>query len=96
MGIPRSARALNAVARLTQRALTDPERTAVAQALGALNGVDSIIDELLEDLADLLGVPNPDDDEMDDALMSAVQANADRLVTAEYRRRIVTLLSLAG
>ena len=94
--VPRSARALNAIAKISARALTDPERTAIAQALGALNGVDSIVDELLEDLAGLLGVPNPDDDEMDEASTSALQENADPMVTAEYRRRVATLLSLAG
>ena len=60
----RSAMALDIEARV-QRALTDPERTNLAVILGALNAADDALDDVLESLSALLGIPNVDECECD-------------------------------
>jgi phage head maturation protease len=43
-----------------QRALTDPERTSLATVLGSLVVADDALDDVIEALAAILGVPSPD------------------------------------
>lgn len=44
----------------SRRALTDPEKTSLATLLGSLTVVDDAVDDVIEALAMILGVPNPD------------------------------------
>lgn len=59
------------------RALAPADAAMMAQILGMAASIDLIVDEMQEDLADVLGVPNPDD-EMDDTPDPAAAARAAR------------------
>lgn len=56
----------------------------LAQILGKVAAVDNIVDELQEQIADELGVPNPDLDSMDDAARAAAVARVLRAQDEDF------------
>lgn len=74
---PRRARAM-LTALQQERALSAPDAAVMAQILGMAASIDLIVDEMQEDLAEALGVENPDD-EADD---TARAKNVSRLLMA--------------
>lgn len=75
---------------LEQRAASDEDIASVlTRALGYFTSVDNIVDAAQEELADALGIPNPDEDaepDEDDAARAAV------LIELELRKRRLHLL----
>lgn len=61
----RSRAVTEARARLLQRALSDPERTDLAVLLGSLSAADDALDDALEGLSAMLGIPSVDECECD-------------------------------
>lgn len=75
-----------------KRTLTDPERTSLAVLLGSLSVVDDGLDDVLEALAALLGVENPDmEDDMEEmsslVLKDAAKTRAQQVRQATDRPR---------
>lgn len=54
-----------------QRALAPEDASFLNQVLGWLTSIDNIVDEGQESIADYLGVPNPDSDEVEDTTAAA-------------------------
>ena len=64
------------VERIARRSLSDPEKSQVAEILGRVNAVDTVIDEVLEDLAAMLSMTNPDAEEMGEEMDAAARSAA--------------------
>jgi hypothetical protein len=75
---------------LEQRAATDEDVASVlTRALGYFTAIDTIVDNAQDEIAEVLGIPNPDEDESVEAIEDAARAIR---VAAEQRERIVALL----
>ena len=79
----------SALKALETRAASDEDiRSVLTRALGYFAAVDAIVDQAQDDVADALGIPNPDDDESSDMADAARMARH----ALELRRRRLHLL----
>jgi HK97 family phage prohead protease len=80
----------SALRALEQRAASPEEIVSVlTRALGYFRAIDLVVDAAQEELADTLGIPNPDDDEMAEATADVERAAA---IAREHRERALRLL----
>ena len=89
VGVTRDA-ITSAIRTLELRAASDEDVVSVlTRALGYFTAIDTIVDNAQDELAEALGIPNPDDeqDEMDDDAMRAAI-----LTALEIRKRRIELL----
>lgn len=86
---PHAEALLSAMSALTERRATGEDIASVlTRALAYFTAVDTIVDAAQEELADALGIPNPD--EMSD--MNEQDAAERAAALAEHRRRLLALL----
>ncbi len=78
----------SALRALEQRAATEEDVVSVlTRALGYFTAIDTIVDNAQDEIAEALGIPNPDEDESVEAAEDAQRAQ----LAAEYRARILAL-----
>lgn len=84
----------SALAALEARAATPEEAASVlSRALGYFTAIDTIVDNAQEEIAEALGIPNPDDDESAETDPMSEQDDAGRAAAAllEYRMRALRI-----
>jgi HK97 family phage prohead protease len=93
-GKPSLEAVASALLTLERRAATQEDIASVlARALGYFTAVDLIVDNAQDEIAEVLGIPNPDDDEAGepDAPMTEAKARAGRLKS--HRRELLRFVS---
>jgi HK97 family phage prohead protease len=86
----------SALAALEARAASPEEAASVlSRALGYFTAIDTIVDNAQEEIAEALGIPNPDDDETVESDTQSEQDDSGRAAAAllEYRARSLRLRS---